>query len=353
MGLIRLLLSISVVLVHSYGFALVGGRLAVQLFYMVSGYLISYVLVESQSYKTVRPFYINRFVRLYPMYICVAIVTIVYYLLFDSTDSSNAFFSVYRNIDQLGALSLIIANITIFGQDWIMFTGSVGGVFKFISDFQATDFIVWHGLVVPQAWTLGVELSFYLVAPFVLRDKRYMVLLFLASCILRGILVLAGVGSRDPWTYRFFPAELALFLMGAFSHQLLSTQIRKIPPIYLSRLSPLVVYGFALYVLTFPYLPMRFVQGVLIIILFFLALPFFMEFQKSRPWDRFLGEFSYPVYISHILVVYVFSDLHLIGAEGATMGGILMLLACTLLFSWVLIVLVGRPFEKYRALMRG
>lgn len=352
MGLIRLLLSISVVLVHSYGFALVGGRLAVQLFYMVSGYLISYVLIEGRSYKTVRPFYINRFIRLYPMYICVAIITLIYYFSFESASSSLTFFNTYRSIDKSGGIALILANLVIFGQDWIMFTGSVNGVFKFVSDFQSTDFIVWHGLIVPQAWTLGVELSFYLIAPFVLRNRRYMFLLFFASCILRVSLVIYGVGSRDPWTYRFFPTELALFLLGAISHQILSVQIRKRGPSILSRFSSLVVYGFFIYILVFPYLPMRFLQGVLIVLFFFLALPFFMDFQKSRPWDRFLGEFSYPVYISHILVVYVFSDLQLIGLEDASLEKVFMLLVATLLFSWALIVFVGRPFEKYRALMR-
>ena len=68
MGTLRTLLAIAVVLVHSYGFVMVGGRNAVQLFYMISGFLISYVLVERKVYKDTISFYINRYLRLYPIY---------------------------------------------------------------------------------------------------------------------------------------------------------------------------------------------------------------------------------------------------------------------------------------------
>lgn len=38
MGVLRFILAISVVFAHTYGFLFVGGRLAVQLFYMISGF---------------------------------------------------------------------------------------------------------------------------------------------------------------------------------------------------------------------------------------------------------------------------------------------------------------------------
>ena len=54
MGTIRLLLALAVVLSHSYGYLLVGGRLAVQMFYIISGYLISYILIEAKSYHSIK-----------------------------------------------------------------------------------------------------------------------------------------------------------------------------------------------------------------------------------------------------------------------------------------------------------
>ena len=41
MGTIRLLLALAVVFTHSYGYLFTGGKLAVQLFYIISGYLMS------------------------------------------------------------------------------------------------------------------------------------------------------------------------------------------------------------------------------------------------------------------------------------------------------------------------
>ena len=49
MGLIRTLLAISVVLAHSspiFGIKLVGGQVAVQAFYMISGFYMTLVLNE-------------------------------------------------------------------------------------------------------------------------------------------------------------------------------------------------------------------------------------------------------------------------------------------------------------------
>lgn len=72
MGILRTLFAISVVFAHSYGYVFVGGRNAVQLFYMISGFLISYVIVEKKVYSRVINFYVNRYLRLYPIYIAVA-----------------------------------------------------------------------------------------------------------------------------------------------------------------------------------------------------------------------------------------------------------------------------------------
>ena len=57
MGMLRTLLALSVVLDHLGGGTtdwLVGGRLAVQLFYVISGFLISYVLTATDPYRSAR-----------------------------------------------------------------------------------------------------------------------------------------------------------------------------------------------------------------------------------------------------------------------------------------------------------
>ena len=54
MGIIRFLLAISVVIAHTssvYGFKLVGGQIAVQAFYMISGFYMTLILNEKMHLK--------------------------------------------------------------------------------------------------------------------------------------------------------------------------------------------------------------------------------------------------------------------------------------------------------------
>src|SRR5581483_8309273 len=114
-----------------------------------------------------------------------------------------------------------LSNLLLLGQDWVMFLGVQDGRLAFFSDFKRSDPMLYTGLLVPQAWTLGVELSFYLIAPWVLKDVRRVLALLSLSLALRVALVLTGIGLQDPWTYRFFPTELALFLVGALAQRYL------------------------------------------------------------------------------------------------------------------------------------
>ena len=79
MGTLRTILALSVVFNHCSwhdGFVFVGGRNAVQLFYMISGFLISHVLTHNPAYRNPFKFYANRALRLYPIYYAVAVMAL-------------------------------------------------------------------------------------------------------------------------------------------------------------------------------------------------------------------------------------------------------------------------------------
>ena len=72
--------------------------------------------------------------------------------------------------------------------------------------------------LVAPAWSVGVELSFYLVAPFIVRRRWWVMAALIAAsfCIRLAIWRIGQIpASRDPFTYRFFPSELGTFLMGS------------------------------------------------------------------------------------------------------------------------------------------
>src|SRR6185437_11934638 len=82
MGLIRLLLALAVVATHCgpiFGCNLVGGQIAVQSFFIISGFYMSVILNEkyvgvNNSYRL---FITNRFMRLYPIYWAVFVATML------------------------------------------------------------------------------------------------------------------------------------------------------------------------------------------------------------------------------------------------------------------------------------
>ncbi len=319
-GCLRTFLAITVLVGHSYGFLFTGPILAVQVFYLISGFLISFVLTEARQYGRISNFYLNRFLRLFPVYWVVALGTLVSLLaaeIFLGIDTPT--FDVFRQIDLAGKISLIFSNLFIFGQDWIMFTAVQDGTFQFSANYRNSEIPVWHGLLVPPAWTLGVELSFYLIAPFVLFRLRWIIGLLLTALALRGLLIAYGPGLQDPWNYRFFPTELALFFVGAISHQFWMPWLRRS-----GLLSKNSAVWIALIVmagcLCFAYLPLQRVSWVIFLVFVAAALPFLFQFQRHFKWDRQIGELSYPIYIAHWSILYPVSYLwdRALGLEGYT-----------------------------------
>ncbi|WP_086063495.1 acyltransferase family protein [Bordetella genomosp. 8] len=297
MGLLRTLFALSVVLDHSPfndGNMLVGGRLAVQLFYVISGFLISYILTTNKAYDSTARFYENRLLRLFPTYFAVAVVALALNVV-----ANPEFLDVYRRSPNSADLFLVLANLFIFGQDWLMFFGIKGGELTLTGSYANSDVPLYQGLLIPQAWTLGVELSFYLIAPFILRSMRCVVALFLASLALRAVLLHTGVAQSDPWSYRFFPLELALFLAGALSHRLLLPIWQKLSERfhYLPELATglFVVYALFHFSVTINHN----LRDALALAAFTGILPLTFIYQARHRLDKKIGQLSYPIYISH------------------------------------------------------
>ena len=307
MGTLRTLFAIAVVIEHSIGNLLVGGRNAVQLFYMISGFLISYVLVERKSYVNVKNFYINRYLRLYPIYLVVAFLTLMALTLASFIGKDLELFHVYRIAPTMANMLLIFSNLTIFFQDWVLFLGIERNQLSFVTHFTKSEVVLYKGLLVPQAWTLGVELTFYMLAPFILFQKKLLIILLVSSILLRLYIISTGLGALDPWTYRFFPTELTLFLLGALAHQVLMPLYKKnLQPKQIELSAKLITYSLILLTLIFSFLPIsELLKGLAFFVIFLFGMPLTFIFQSDRHWDKWIGDLSYPIYIGHMLIIYV------------------------------------------------
>lgn len=309
MGTLRTLFAIAVVFAHSYGFVFVGGQNAVQLFYMISGFLISYILVEKKAYPSIRRFYINRYLRIYPIYFTVALLSLLAFTFALAIGKNVNFFKVYLNSTLTANLLLIFSNATIFLQDWVMFLGIQNNELIFTTDFRKSDVVLYPALILPQAWTLGVELTFYLVAPFILTKKRFLLILLTLSIALRFYLIYIGLGENDPWTYRFFPTELALFLLGSLAHQVLRPYYqKKIPETHIKKYANISTYTLILITLLYWLIPVNeAIKTIIFFSIFLIFMPLTFIFQSNHDFDKWIGNLSYPIYICHILIIYIVS----------------------------------------------
>jgi peptidoglycan/LPS O-acetylase OafA/YrhL len=250
---------------------------------------------------------------------------------------------------------LAIVNGTLLGQDWTLFLAVQDGSLGWTSNFAVSDVPVWKGLLVPPAWTLGVELTFYLVAPWVVRRRRLLLALLALSLSARLAGVAMGFGAADPWTYRFFPFELALFLLGMISHQVVLPRWRR----HLARrgrsnLPALGTYLLLAAIGVFPLIPAEdWAKRCALIVLLAGLAPLAFLFQQRSRVDQAVGELSFPLYIGHYLVLTVGIVVFPRIGPAHDVARFAVYVACSLGFAALLHVAVTRPVERVRARLRG
>jgi len=306
MGVLRLSLALVVVLAHCgplWGFAPLNGLLAVQTFFMISGFYMAMILTEKYkgpgSYKL---FLTNRFLRIYPTYWAV--------LLFALAVNTLMFFVVgvgpleAPHKTGLGGLVLLtFSNLFIFGQDLVMYVGTLPrGPLFFTTNYHVTMPQVWTYLLIPPGWSLSLELCFYLIAPFIARRSLKTILACMAVSLgLRAWIFFHLHLTNDPWTGRFFPTEIVFFLAGAVCYRVWLGL--KIYP-RLERFSPVIAVAFFGWMLVYQFLPDRAIgelplKQAVYYPLAWLAIPFVFALTNRSRIDRCIGELSYPVYLIH------------------------------------------------------
>lgn len=348
MGLLRTILAIAVVFAHlpwGGGYVFVGGLHAVQLFFFISGFLIAHVIATNETYRDPLKFYLNRILRLYPIYYTVALLSLVSAILIN-----QKFFDLYRNIPFSADALLIFSNLFLFGQDWVMFSGINNDQLVATSNFRMSDYLLHTGLLVPQAWTLGIELSFYALAPFVLRSKKMIFTLLIFSLSIKGYLFNIGLGNSDPWNYRFFPAELSFFLLGALSNRYLlpfwarviaSSSFRALP-----KLATYLIIGLVMFYFLIPV--KETIKEPLLFSVFLLFLPLTFIYQGASKIDQLVGELSYPIYICHLLVIRIISAM----SEQLNMTNLFVISCASLFMSIMFAYFLNRQIGDRVELLR-
>jgi peptidoglycan/LPS O-acetylase OafA/YrhL len=305
-GSLRFLLAFAVAGGHALGFFnfpsiyLYGGE-AVQVFFMISGFLIALILrgKYSNSANGNWVFYSNRVVKIFVPYLMVLGITVVLSALF-YVFAGNAV-SLSSFVEEGGAMSLatwlfaLLTNLFILGQEWVFVLIYRSGELLFSLNASGQAPTASQFIIIVPAWSLSLELAFYAIAPFILR---------------RHFLVIAGVAFASSWLrseaygrgyyniateLHFFPFELSLFLFGSLGYLLYDFLNRRnlMHPAFSACFTGLLAALVALHPRWVELKPYQFY------VLVALLLPSLFDFSTRHKWDRWMGDLSYPLYLVH------------------------------------------------------
>lgn len=312
MGALRLYLALCVVAAHSAGlpFAVHSGTEAVQIFFLISGFNMSLV---RDRYPSARRFWRSRFLRIYlPAWTVLAatvLTCLVTGLWKGRWVALQAWPGALRVHGLAGVVYALVANIALVGQDWAMFLGAAPATgLRFASDFWQDPHPLWRLLVLPQMWSVGLEVSFYLLVPLLWRRSTRSLILLAAGTTLLRVAGYAFLGlGRDPWDNRFFPFELGLFVLGMVLQRRGSRLELPLPGRFAPRTAVLVACYLALaQVQTFVDARLGAHWAALVFLpLWAAALPSLFDATRNCPTDRLLGDLSYPVYLVHLAGIYL------------------------------------------------
>ena len=345
MGFLRVYLAISVVLSHMGYNLLLPADQAVELFFVISGFYMSFVLNERYNCTSQNVlFYKKRFLRLLPIYwICSLLgLLVAYKISLEGLSSELLFdFNLFKESNFSSYPYLIFSNLFALGEDLALFLhwNIEESQLEFTASTYSENYPMIRFFASPVAWSLGLEFLFYLIAPFFLRRNVKTVGLICIVSLIIKLTIRYYFGLNDGnWTYRFFPSELCCFCLGYFCYRLYTIiEIRRYVIPEKVKYAILTVFVLlSLYHGSYIYMFLTFM------LFFMLAVPVLFYVCKHDSFDRRIGDLSYVIYLVHPIVICLFISVDI------EIKPILILVA-TVTMSCLLYQFVERPIEKFRS----
>ncbi|MFO1540450.1 MAG: acyltransferase family protein [Chloroflexota bacterium] len=333
MGSLRLGLALLVVVFHlellGTGPLANAGTAAVQIFFLLSGFTIALLLAGRDAGGPLRLFYAQRLLRLLPVFLAAQAFWVLV--------GHERLLAYTAQLPPQSLLYYVLSNVTMLGADItraICFPTHLGAC---MLPTEAT--------LDPPAWSLGPEIAFYLVAPFLVRRPQGALLLTIAGAVVLHLTALAdqpaaAIPFIAPWKdsalrYGFYGASLVFFGLGALAWHVVRGGYRP---------RPVVAGALVLLVLPIP----TFLPGWLALAIT-VAIPALAARTRASAVDRFAGALSYPVYLVHFPVMYALGPW---SEERTGISGVLpapaWIVLGTLAASVVLHLVLEVPVERFR-----
>jgi peptidoglycan/LPS O-acetylase OafA/YrhL len=93
---VRFIAALSVLIYHFFDTTIFYGHLGVILFFVLSGFLITYLLLEEKEAEkaiAIKKFYIRRILRIWPLYFFIVLIGSIVFLVINNNDNSSPFFN--------------------------------------------------------------------------------------------------------------------------------------------------------------------------------------------------------------------------------------------------------------------
>jgi peptidoglycan/LPS O-acetylase OafA/YrhL len=309
LGVLRLILAFSVLYSHTenYPYGYNTGVVGVIGFFLISGFVMTALCGKYYNdVRSVPTFYADRLLRLYPQYLVYITAAAIL-----GAVGPNRYQVLVRDV---------ILNLLIF-------------------PYEVSVWILPHNFFLQPTWTLGLEVAFYAVIPFILIFRLSTIALLLSAAFF--LLPYFGLIDTDLWGYRLLPGTLFMFLTGSFIYRSLdrpfSLTVRRV-----------WTYAFVLLIGThvWPELnALYFNRDVLTGLVVFIPILRMLHRQPSGRFDRTCGDLSYGVFLNHTVIIYV---IRWCGVRYFGAYAIAIVAASSLGFSALTYRIVERPILKLR-----
>jgi len=350
MGILRLILALSVLIFHSgslFNYNIANPKIAVCSFFVISGFYMALILDKKYKAKNAKfLFWSNRALRIFPVYwITLATLLILallkFYFHIGTEDNAIVHYLTYAPKNSpagfyFDLLNFIFRNITlIINIDYVRVNNSVPGY-----------------LLILQAWTLQIELLFYLIAPFIskLSKKLFVCLSALYIVVFFGIIVPTNLLPLN-LTYQFLD-NLIFFLLGVTAYKFIyKSKIFHSRWISPKLLNSLFIF-FILYLLFYNYLPLKVpliflnLSDLIYFIVLTLIIPLIFFHTSKNKIDNYLGKLSYPVYITHLLLIKLLSNMKIFVHDSPLKT--ILVITSTLFVAYLMVRFIETPIDRYR-----
>ncbi|WP_063701694.1 acyltransferase family protein [Pseudoalteromonas gelatinilytica] len=338
LGTFRFFLALMVVVTHMF-YPYWFGHYAVFGFFIISGYLMTMVVNKkySGSIEMTLRFFLNRIVRIYPLYL-IALVLSVAVILYVGEDVSSSF-----------NVALVLPSSA---NEWFLNFVLIGMNHDFTSR------------LVPPAWALGNELFFYFLIGIGISKNKHLSSVWLGMSLL--ILLYSLVFSLG-FKFRYFTLFAASlpFSIGAVIYHYYDKFSLLANKVSYKLVIAVSIYVFIAPVLilivdagTFLYLffdPHGFVLylNLILMIFLFVKLNDLKVTGSLKKVDVLLGGISYPIYLFHWIVGLFIS--YVLWGESVRPSLLLLILTAffTIIFSLIFYYCVEKPLENLRSRIRG